>query len=213
MVAESTSSVPVPPMPHEQNLCRTLLGRAPVRGVAARPQGPSVLLRHPIRPLSLAARLPGQGRGGWALAPAGALRGGAPWAIPVASLPPRSAPPRGAGRVRPRRRQAARRCASLPCAPPSVGRPRRPGPWGGGRRPAQATGTTRVPAPRPTRSRPPARPSPTRVGCPLHHGPPHARGLRSGRTTASSRPHVQGQRRRVASRLVSMGRHSDPRTS
>jgi hypothetical protein len=25
MVAESTSSVPVPPMPHEQNLCRTLL--------------------------------------------------------------------------------------------------------------------------------------------------------------------------------------------
>ena len=25
MVEESTSSVPVPPMPHEQNLCRTLL--------------------------------------------------------------------------------------------------------------------------------------------------------------------------------------------
>ncbi len=27
MVEESTSSVPVPPMPHEQNLCRTLLAQ------------------------------------------------------------------------------------------------------------------------------------------------------------------------------------------
>jgi hypothetical protein len=30
MVEESISSVPVPPIPHEQNLCRTLLGLSPV---------------------------------------------------------------------------------------------------------------------------------------------------------------------------------------
>ena len=60
-------------------------GLAPVRGVEALPQGPSVLLLHHIRPLALAAILQGKGRGGCAWDPAGALMGvghrGHPWRV------------------------------------------------------------------------------------------------------------------------------------
>src|SRR2546427_8661756 len=56
MVEASTSSVPVPPMPHEQNLCRTLLGFGQ-QGVA-----PTMFQRHlglkgsPFRPAHLGCR-------------------------------------------------------------------------------------------------------------------------------------------------------------
>ena len=65
-------------------------GRATVRGVAALPQGPSVLLMHHISPLSLAAIFQVKGRGGLALDQEGARMGGGhmghPLRVPAPAL-------------------------------------------------------------------------------------------------------------------------------
>ena len=42
MVEESISSVPVPPIPHEQNLCRTLLAQRPSEAQSNRLCDPSM---------------------------------------------------------------------------------------------------------------------------------------------------------------------------